>query len=284
MRDPLLMKALADLRGQVIWWGVGIGALLALTVALYPSISAAYGDIVEQLPPGFAAFFGVEGSLDEPEGYLNAEFFSYAPVVLAIFAILAGTTAVAGEESQGTLDLVLAQPVGRLRAISAKLVGLVLGMAAVLVIAAVWLWVTVAFVDIDLSFTRVTTAFALLLPFEVSVAFAAVLLTQFFSGRVLAGSVMAVILVASYILEALSHLTSTLEPFRPLFVTAYYQGRQALVSEVSWGYVVASAVTVLMLAGLSVALFVRRDIGTGSWARMPRVGPWRRRPSLRPTP
>ncbi len=50
MRDSLLGKALNDLRAQVLGWGVGLGLLLAMTVALYPSISNLYGDMMEQLP------------------------------------------------------------------------------------------------------------------------------------------------------------------------------------------------------------------------------------------
>ena len=90
MNSALLRKALMDLRGHVIGWGLGIGGLLALTLALYPSIGAAYGDVIDQMPEEMLAFFGAGASFDTVEGYLSLEFFSYAPLIISIFAIMAG--------------------------------------------------------------------------------------------------------------------------------------------------------------------------------------------------
>ena len=42
--DPLFRKAMRDLRGQTIWWGVGLAFLLGITVALFPSVSDIYSD------------------------------------------------------------------------------------------------------------------------------------------------------------------------------------------------------------------------------------------------
>ncbi len=111
MADPLFRKALGDLRGQILGWGIGIGLMLMLTVLLYPSIGSAYADVIDELPEGFLSFLG-GATFDTLEGYLSIEFFSYAPLVLGIFAVMAGSASLVGEESQGTLDLLLAQPSG----------------------------------------------------------------------------------------------------------------------------------------------------------------------------
>jgi len=49
-----------------------------------------------------------------PAGFLHTELFSYMPLVIGFFSILAGSGLVAGDEENGTLDLVLAHPVSRL--------------------------------------------------------------------------------------------------------------------------------------------------------------------------
>lgn len=47
-----------------------------------------------------------------PEGYLNGQYFNLlAPLLLLIFAIGFGARTLAGEEREGTLELVLATPV-----------------------------------------------------------------------------------------------------------------------------------------------------------------------------
>ena len=88
MSDPLFRKAMLDLRGQVLGWGLGMGAMLALTVTLFPSISDLYGELLSELPDTWAGLIG-DGDLSTLAGYLSVEFFSYAPIAFAVFAILA---------------------------------------------------------------------------------------------------------------------------------------------------------------------------------------------------
>lgn len=261
MTLALLRKSLRDLRGQTVGWGAGLGALLAVTTGLYPSISSAYGEALSQLPEGFLAFFGAEMALDTLQGYLNAEFFSYIPVVLAVFAIMAGTAALAGEESQGTLDLLLAQPVSRYRVALAKHLAVLISMALVILIMMVTFWLSLLFVDVEAPTGRILVAFALLWPFEVAVAHLAVLLSLIVGGRLVAGVIMAMVMVASYILDSLANLVSWLANGRPVFLTAYYRGEEALVGDVSWTYVVGLLAIVLVAPLISLWLFQARDIG-----------------------
>ena len=275
MLDPLFKKSLTDLRGQVLGWGIGMGFMLALTVALYPSISVAYADVLDQMPEGLMAFLGDDIAFDRLEGYISVEFFSYAPVVVAIFAILAGTSSLTGEVTEGTMDLLLAQPLSRVRAATMKLAALVSANVAMLAIMAVGLWVPLAFIDVDAAHLRIVNAFVLLIPFMVAVAFASSLLAQLLGSRMFAGTMVAVVLVASYILEALGNLNSTIDAGRPLYVTAYYQGRQALVSEIEWNYLIPLVLAVPVLAAITVAVFDRRDIGPNGLVRLPRLWPKR---------
>jgi ABC-2 type transport system permease protein len=275
MIDPLFKKSFTDLRGQMLGWGIGMGFMLALTVALYPSISEAYAGVLDQMPEGLMAFLGADISLDRLEGYINAEFFSYAPVVVAIFAILAGSSSLTSEVTEGTMDLLLAQPLSRVRAATMKLAALVAANVAMLAIMAVGLWLPLAFIDVDAAHLRIVNAFVLLIPFMVAVALASSLLAQLLGSRMFAGTLVAVVLVASYILEALGNLNTTIDAGRPLYVTVYYQGRQALVSEIEWGYLIPLVLAVPVMAAITVAVFDRRDIGANGVARLPRLWPKR---------
>ena len=273
MHEPLLTKTLTDLRVQILGWGIGMGLLLLLTVLLYPSIGSTYGDLMNQLPEHFLAFFGAEPSLDTLEGYLNLEFFTYAPMVLAVFAILAGTGSIISEENQGTLDILLAQPVSRLRLVASKMAGLALGNGMVVAILIAMFWVTIPFLNLEVKAGRIMGAFALLWPFLTAIAFLSVLLSLMLSSRLFAGTVVGVLLVASYILGSLANLVSELEPLRPIYLTTYYQGSNALASEVSLAYTVGLIGILLAALSLSVWLFLRRDIAIqrSVWLPIPLV-------------
>ncbi|MEE8518260.1 MAG: ABC transporter permease subunit [Dehalococcoidia bacterium] len=261
MLDPLFRSAYRELRMAVIWWGLGIGLLLVFTVALWSSISEEYSKMIEQLPEGWIAFFG-DVSLTTVEGYLSVEFFSYAPLILAVFAILAGSAALAGEESQGTLDLLLAEPVRRSRLVLAKGFALTAGAGVIVAIAAAMTWATVMAMDIDLSPGRTFGAFALLWPFVLALALLAMLLTLLLPGRAVVGSVLAAYLIASYILDSMSNIEPALADFRVLYITSYYQGTNALAGQIEWAYVIGLIGIVAVAWVACLPLFQRRDIGT----------------------
>jgi ABC-2 type transport system permease protein len=265
----LFSKFVADLRGQVIGWGVGMAIMLAITVAMFPSISDIYGDVVNQLPDAMAAFVGDEGSFKQIEGYLNAEFFNYAPVILAVFAILAGGAMIANEESQGTMDLLLAQPLSRFQLATTKLVAFVLSTTLLISIMSLGFWITIGFIDTPFSPSRMTISFLLFLPFEVFVGLTASFFAQLFGSRMTGGTILAVLLVASYILEALGKINDILDRFNPVYLTVYFQGGEALVSEISWLRIAVLMGGIVIIASANTVLFMRRDIASNGVIHLP---------------
>jgi hypothetical protein len=86
--------------------------------------------------------------------------------------------------------------------------------------------------------------------------------------RMIAGTVLGVLVVASYILDALSTLNSTLATLRPVYLTTYFQGEQALVGELDGGSLTALVAAIAMLGVGTLVLFDKRDIGTGPTLRL----------------
>ncbi|MDA1036701.1 MAG: ABC transporter permease subunit [Chloroflexi bacterium] len=268
MLDPLFRKGIRDLRGQVFGWGLGMGAMLALTAALFPSIGNLYGDIMDSFPEEWAGFIGDFSTL---EGYLSIEFFSYAHIALAVFAILAGGAAIVGEETGGTMDLLLAQPVSRLRVAVAKLTALTVSIVAIVGLTGAGLLVTVPLIGGVDSPWRLANGFLLLLPFLVGTAFAASLFAQVFGSRMAGGTILAGLLVASYMLEAMSGVNQTLTDLSPAYLTTYFQGHNAVIAEIEWGYLIVSLLATAVFAVANVVLFVRRDIAAGALIRLPKL-------------
>jgi ABC-2 type transport system permease protein len=262
MNEPILRKDLNELRVQILGWGFGVGALIFLTVLIYPSISTSYELMMKQLPGSLKTLLDLDHSLTTLEGYMNTEVFSYVPLVLAIFAIIVGTASIVGEEQSGTLEILIAQPLSRVRLMVTKLIGLLLVNGLITGILSVMLWIAILLIDVDVSVNRVILALLLLWPFLTFMSFLSVFLSMLLSSRIIAGSIIAGLLVLSYVLDSLSNLVSELELIRPIYLTTYYQGNNALVSEVSFIYVLG---LMGLLSGtflLSMWLFFRRDIPT----------------------
>jgi ABC-2 type transport system permease protein len=158
MPTEVLVETLRERRRSLAWWTLGLVALVALNVAFYPSVrdSAGLSTYAKDLPKAARALFaGGELDIASPTGYLNSQVFALtAPLLLLIFTIAGGATAVAGEEERGRLDLLLAQPLRRRDYVIQRFLALA-GLLAVLTAA---LLATVslgsALVDLKVGFDR----------------------------------------------------------------------------------------------------------------------------------
>jgi ABC-2 type transport system permease protein len=137
LRD-VFTKTLWDTRRSLLGWAVAIAAVAAMYAAFWPTVNTPeMQQALENYPAGLLEALNYD--LTSPAGYLGSSVYGLlVPLLVAVFAIAVGTRAVAGDEEAGTLDLLLAHPVGRTRlalqrfaalAAALALVGLVLWLA-----------------------------------------------------------------------------------------------------------------------------------------------------------
>ena len=109
---------------QILWWGLGIGALGMSVALIVPNADMlkTLARAFQSMPPSMLEMFGGEdaASMATPEGFLNLIFFSYALLILAGFAVIAGLNITANEEDNKILDILLSLPVPRWRLVLEK--------------------------------------------------------------------------------------------------------------------------------------------------------------------
>lgn len=259
MPTEVLVETLRERRRSLLWWGLGLAALIALNVAFYPSIrdDPALSDYAKDLPESVRALF-VGGELDiaSPSGYLNSQIFALmAPLVMLIFTIGAGAGAVAGEEERGTLDLLLAHPLRRRDYVVQRF----LALAALLAALTVTLLATVALgsrlVDLEIGFGKLAAA-------SLSVALLALLFgaTALAAGAVGPGRARAIavaagLAVAAWIFDGLAQAVDVLEPWRPLAPYYHALGQNPLREGAPWaGWAILAAATAALVACAAVGL------------------------------
>ncbi|MGH2759926.1 MAG: ABC transporter permease subunit, partial [Actinomycetota bacterium] len=115
----IALRLLKDRRRSLVWWSAGVLSYLLLQLSFYPALreQPALDDALENLPEGIQKLFGAgDLPLTSPAGYLHSQVFTTAlPIVLLVFGIALGARAIAGSEDDGTLELLLANPVSRAR-------------------------------------------------------------------------------------------------------------------------------------------------------------------------
>jgi ABC-2 type transport system permease protein len=195
-------------------------------------------------------------------GFLGAEVFSWGPAVLAVFGIMAGTSILAGEEANGTLDLLLSQPISRTTLMLAKLAGVV--AASLLICAAIFagFLLSVPFVDIDAGLGELAAATSnLALTMAFFAAFSAWAGAQFASRGSATGMAVA-LAVASFFVSYVAELVDAMQPLRYASVFYYNGGAKAITEGVDpLGVAVLLALTGLF-TGFALRAFNRRDLSS----------------------
>jgi ABC-2 type transport system permease protein len=200
--------------------------------------------------------------------------------VLGIYAVLAGSSLLIGDEENGTLDLILAHPVSRTRLFFGRLVALCTSLAIILAIAWLAFLAGVSQSEGMASLTALDLMRPFLSLYALLLLFGGLclLLSMVLPSRNMAAMVGGLILVGSYFIQSLSTINEQLEKVAPYLPLHYYQSSQA-VSKLNGNWLAGLAAAALLFILLAWWLFLRRDIrvsGEGSWRR-----PWFR-PGRRP--
>jgi len=267
MLGSVFGKTIWEHRATIWWWLLALGGLAALTAAFWPTVQSdgdSIQNFIEVIPRELLAMFGITdpSALTTPEGFLSARLYSsIGTLVMLVFAIGMGAGTLAGEEQDGTMDLLLGTPTRRTRVARDKLSA----MLALVVFLSTGLWIVVLA-------SSAAFGMALNVGFAATANVGLALLTLFFgtiafavgAGTGRAGTAVGVaagLAVASFILNGFGAAIDWLEPFRWLSPFFWYlQDSPPLARGFSASYWLLVA-GIIVLAALSIPAFRRRDIG-----------------------
>src|SRR5690349_7459548 len=136
--NPVIRWTVRGRRWSIWWWALGIIAFVALELSVYPSIKSQakqLNQLLERLPDTVRALFGAN-DLFSPTGYLNSRlFYLLLPLFFSILAIVLGSSLLAREENDTTMELLLGRPLSRGRLMMAKLISGLLVIAVITLVS-----------------------------------------------------------------------------------------------------------------------------------------------------
>jgi len=260
--------------GQVAGWGLSLAILGGYLLTFYDVVleqGGALMRLIEGYPPELLAFFGDMSKLLTPGGFLHTELFSYMPLIVGFFSLLAGSGLLAGDEENGTLDLVLAHPVSRMSFFTGRWLAM---LAAHLgIVGLTWLGLAVGtnWSAIDVTGAELALPCLSLLALLLCFACLGLFLSMVLPSRRMAAMIAGVVLIGSFFLTGLARINEHLHAAARFTPLEYYQGGEA-TSGLNLGWFFGLLGAAVVLTALSAVLFQRREIrvgGEGSW------GVWR---------
>jgi ABC-2 type transport system permease protein len=259
-------KSLRDQRWQVIGYGLALLAMAAMIVFIWPSYRTTVESI--NLPQAVQAFLGSDLSYATAPGFVSAEFFSWIPLLLIVYAVVQGTGAIAGEEASGTVDLLMAQPVARSAMVLQKCLAFCVGAVLVVALGFVGFLVSIPFVSIAITLPDAAVASANLLPITLLFFTLSLWLGAVAANRGVAAGAAVAVATGTYFANSLAsgvHAVSGLRYASPFY---YYGAGLPLVKGIDWPHVTLLFGVAVLFLLLALRAFERRDIAIGGVASL----------------
>jgi len=262
--SSIYLKTLRDYRLAVASWGLGLGAMVAVSMVIAqsqfssPEARASITGLAESF-----AWLSQPVDVTSPGGFVTWRLGPFLALLPAIWALLAGSRTLRGEEERGSLDVLLSTPRSRLRTATEKVLALFsallfMGLLIALPTLAAGRAVQAGFGAGDALLAGVNIAL------HASVYGAlALLLSQFTRERAPAAAAAGALLALAFVLDAVGRMIGEAAVVRWLTPVHYYGLSKPLITGygADVGGLLALSLLATALSVASIALLLRRDIG-----------------------
>jgi ABC-2 type transport system permease protein len=220
---------------------------MLVIVALYPAFKHSTGlDKLITDNPTIAAMFGVTGSLSSPAGWVDANAYTnFLPLIMLLLTIGYGAAAIAGQDEDGTLGLLVVLPLDRSRILVQKIWAMIVQALVLTITVMAGVYVGRAF-DVTLDAWHVATASLAVLALGVDFGLIALALGAATRSRGTAIGIATALAAASYLLSSLAPVLHSLRPLRLASLFYWADGNHQLTEG-------ANLASFAVLAGVGIA-------------------------------
>lgn len=260
---PLFRRVLADSWRSLIGWSLGIIAVLSLYLPLYPALGGeALKNVLASLPPELVKTIGYD-NITSGAGYAQSTFYGLLGFLLvAIAATSWGTSAIAGDEETGSLELTLAHGVSRTQ--------LVLERSLALAVRVLWFGVLSGGIilalngsaQLEIKPINVLAITASYVGLGLVIGLIAVAVGALTGRRVYALAAGAGLAILGYALNAVANQNADLEWLHAISPYHWAYGASPLINGADWGGLGLLYGLAILLLGIAVVGLRRRDIAS----------------------
>lgn len=261
LRD-IWTKTLWDQRRGLLGWGIGLLVVTLVYGGFYPfAATPEYGELIESLPAGLADAMGWS-AIASAHGYLGSTVFGIlGPILAIIFAISTGAKAIAGDEENASLELLITHPVTRTRVVLQRALALGIALLGAGMVVFVGILVIAEPIELGLPLAHVAAA-SLQLALLAAVFGSLALLVGGLVGR--RGPVIgitALVAVIAYLANGAAPMVDALAWMQDISPFYWFAGTDTLRDGLDPAKAgLLAAMTGVFVAGAAIA-FNRRDVG-----------------------
>lgn len=263
MNIVMFRRWLLESRWSAIGYGLGAAVYILVIVSVFPTVrdnSQQLNQLMQIYPEALKKAFGIE-DISTLAGFLGAEALNVIwPIIVGVFAITAGSSVVAQEVADGTVDLWLSVPERRSRLLLGKVAALIVVAAIIAAISIAAVWIGAVLVNESFAFSHYLAAFVTMLVLLVTMLSYSVLFSSFLSDRGRAAALAATVTIGCYLAWIIASMSSSVSWLRYLSIFTVYKPQTALADGTLHVGGIAILLTLSVVCiGAAVVLFARRD-------------------------
>ena len=249
---------------SIIWWCLGMTFFVFLTLIFYPSFKQDAAELektFENIPDAALQLLGGSTDFFSPIGYINSQiYFIMLPLLLGIVAIGQGSSIVAKEEQDKTIEGLLARPVSRSKLLLSKAFSAIAILTIITAVSHLAIVIVASIVSLDVSIYAMTQATFVCYLMCLSFGSVAFLLTATGKAKGASVGVATFIAFGGYIIASLAGTVSWLSAPSKLFPFNYYNPEAILRGSFNWNNIWYFVGVTVLCGILSWLAFRRRDI------------------------
>lgn len=260
----IFFKSLYDHRLATFFWFLGVFLMMVMYITMYPSIagSSEIGEAMAQLPEAFQSIFGDLSIITMPEGYLEAELFSLTlPLIIVIASVVLSGAVIYKEETSGSIELLLSRPISRTSFLVQKIAALLLHTSVIAIAAILGLLVGQLFVEFPISLANYSVAVLQSLLLGLIFGLLSLAVTAAKPSRGLSVGLPTVLFVLGFVVNGFAASVEFFDAIKAFTPFHYYQSLTVLLDGPIWSDVAVLTSINVVLLGITLVAFSRRDVG-----------------------
>jgi len=264
----LIKRALKDRKYQVIFFSLGSTIFLEMYIALFPALqkqAQQMTKLLETYPESMWKAFNIDKStltFDKLGPYLGMEQFNFIwPILVVILVIGFANYSIANEVERGTIEILLAQPLSRLKVFFSRYLAGIINLLIFSGVTILAIFPLASMHGASIEAKGVWALFFLSFLFGWAIYGLAILGSAIFSEKGKASILVAGTLILMYVINILGGLKESLSNLKYLSFFYYYNPTLAMdkAQFVDWSIIVFAGVAII--STLVAALwFNKRDI------------------------
>lgn len=262
----LFWRTIKDRKLSLLIYCIAVVGFIWMYIALFPSISKSFGqlkDYINSFPKGFLDAFGLDAeSFVTFEGYIGSEQFTFIwPIMVIALTISFAGGAIANEIEKGTAEILLSQPISRLKIFFSKYLAGVFTLAVFVFVSVGCIFPMAMAYNITMKSENFIKLGLLGFVLGLAILSLSMLFSAIFSDKGRANFIPAGILILMYVINIISGLQENLKNLKYLSFFYYYNPSKLLVrgqiDNLAWWVFLGTFIIATILAAI---WFTRRDI------------------------